>query len=90
MGQLYMKAASNVTRAIADYNLKSMKLSVDSALTSFEYVARLAGSKTGLEMIECSGVYYRNQLNVLADYTDDLVDLASKMRKMWQDPTIAT
>lgn len=89
MGRLYMKAASNVTRTIAGYNLKSMKRSGDSALRSFEYVVRLAGSKTGLEMIECSGAHYRNQLNVLGDYTDDLVDLASRMRKMWQDPSTA-
>jgi hypothetical protein len=84
-----MKAASNVTRTITGHNLKGMKLSGDSALRSFEYVARLAGSKTGLEMIECSGAHYRNQLNVLGDYADDFVDLASKMRKMWQDPSIA-
>ena len=37
-----------------------------SALSSFEYIARLAGAKTGLEVIEISGAHYRNQLNVLA------------------------
>jgi hypothetical protein len=90
MSRLYIKAAGNVARTIADHNLKSMKLSGTSALRSLEYVSRLAVSKTGLEMIECSGVHYRSQLNVLGGYTDDLVDLASKMRKMWQDPSIAS
>jgi hypothetical protein len=90
MGRLYMKVINNVAGTIADYNLKSMKLSSASALSSFEYVSRLTGSRTALEMIECSGAHYRNQLNVLGGYADDLVDLASKTRKMWQDPSMAS
>jgi hypothetical protein len=85
MDRLYMKAANNVADIIAGYNLKSLQMSRASGLSSFEYIARLAGSKTGLEMIKCSGAHYRNQLDVLRGYTDDLVGLAFKMRSMWQD-----
>ena len=38
-------------------------------------------------MIEFSGVHYRNQLNTLGDYTENLVDLARKMRSMCLDPS---
>jgi hypothetical protein len=51
MGRLYTKVINNVAGSIADYNLKSMKLSSASALSSFEYVSRLTGSRTALEMI---------------------------------------
>ena len=85
MDRLYMKAANNVADIIAGYNLKSLQMSRASALSSFEYIARLAGSKTGLEVIKCSGAHYRNQLDVLRGYTDNLLDLAFKMRSMWQD-----
>ena len=85
MDRLYMKAANNVADIIAGYNFKSLQMSRASALSSFEYIARLAGSKTGLEVIKCSGAHYRNQLDVLRGYTDNLVDLAFKMRSMWQD-----
>jgi hypothetical protein len=82
IGRLYMTAAGNAVAAIADHNLKSMKLSGASALRSFEYLAQLAGAKTGMEAIEFSGAHYRNQLNALGDFTDGLVDLARKMRRM--------
>lgn len=87
MSRLYMEATSNVVGAVADHNLKSMKLSGASALGSFEYCAQLAGAKTGMEVIEFSGAYYRNQLNALADRTDNLIDLARKMRRMCLDPS---
>lgn len=90
MGRLYMKAINNAAGTLADYNLKSMNLSSASALRSFEYVSRLAGSRTALEMIECSGAHYRNQLNVLGGYADGLVDLASKIRKIWREPSTAS
>jgi len=85
MDRLYMKAANNVADIIAGYNFKSLQMSRASALSSFEYMARLAGSKTGLEVIKNSGAHYRNQLDVLRGYTDGLVELAFKMRSMWQD-----
>jgi hypothetical protein len=85
MDRLYMKAANNVADIIAGYNFKSLQMSRASALSSFEYMARLAGSKTGLEVIKNSEALYRNQLDVLRGYTDDLVDLAFKKRGMRQD-----
>ena len=80
MGRSYMKAAGAAVAAIADHNRKSMQLSGASALMSFQYLARLAGAKTGIEAIEVSGAHYQNQLNALGEYADDLVDLARKMR----------
>src|SRR5882724_2883162 len=85
MDRLYMKAANNVADIIAGYNFNCLQMSRASALSSSEYIARLAGSKTGLDVIKCSGAHYRNPLDVLRGYTDDLVDLAFKMRSMWQD-----
>ena len=76
MDRLYMKAANNAAGIIAGHNFKSLQMSRASALSSFEYMARLAGAKTGLEVIKSSGAHYRNQLDVLRGYTDDLVDLA--------------
>ena len=87
MGRLYMKAAGNAVATIADHNRKSMKLSGAGALRSFEYLAQLASAKTGIEVIEFSGAHYRNQLNTLGDYTENLVDLARKMRSMCLDPS---
>jgi hypothetical protein len=86
IGRLYMKAAVNAVATIADYNRKSMQLSGASALRSFEYLARLAGAKTGIEAIEVSGAHYRNQLNAVADRTGNLIDLARKMRTICLDP----
>jgi hypothetical protein len=85
MNRLYMKAANNAAGIIAGYNVKNLQMSRAIALSSFEFMARLAGSKTGLEVIKSSGAHYRNQLDVLRGYTDDLVDLAFKKRSMWQD-----
>jgi hypothetical protein len=87
MGRSYMKAAGNAVATIADHNRKSMKLSGASALRSFEYLTQLASAKTGIEVIEFSGAHYRNQLNTLGDYTENLVDLARKMRSMCLDPS---
>jgi hypothetical protein len=87
MGRLYMKAAGNAVATIADHNGKGMQLSGSGALSSFEYLARLAGAKTGMEAIEVSGAHYRNQLNALGEYTDNLVDLARKMRTICLDPS---
>ena len=87
MGRSYMKAAGNAVATIADHNRKSMKLSGASALRSFEYLAQLASAKTGIEVIEFSGAHYQNQLNTLGDYTENLVDLARKMRSMCLDPS---
>jgi hypothetical protein len=87
ISRLYMKAAGNAVATIADHNRKSMQLSGAGALRSFEYLARLAGAKTGIEAIEVSGAHYRNQLNALGDYTDNLVDLARKMRTICLDPS---
>lgn len=85
ISRFYMKTASTAVGAIADYNLKSMKLAGASALRSFEYLSQLAGAKTGMEAIEVSGAHYRNQLSALGDRTDDLVDFARKMRMMCLD-----
>jgi hypothetical protein len=85
MGRLYMKAAGNAVATIADHNRKSMQLSGASAMGSFAYLARLAGAKTGIEAIEVSGAHYRNQLSALGEYTDNLVDLARKMRTICLD-----
>ena len=87
MGRLYMKAANAAVTSIADHNRKSMHLSGASALRSFEYLARLAGAKTGMEAIEVSGAHYRNQLNAVGDFTDNLVDLARKMRGICLAPS---
>lgn len=87
ISRLYMKTASTAVETIADYNLKSMKLASASALRSFEYLAQLAGAKTGMEVIEFSAAHYRNRLNALGDRTDNLVDLARKMRMMCLDPS---
>ena len=86
-GQLHMRAADAAATTIADHNRKSMQLSGASALMSFQYLARLAGAKTGIEAIEVSGAHYQNQLNALGEYTDDLVDLARKMRGICLAPS---
>jgi hypothetical protein len=80
IGKVYAKAAGTVVTAIADHNHKSMQLSGASALRSFEYIARLASVKTGLEAVEVSNAHYRNQLNAVCEYGDNLVDLTRKMR----------
>jgi hypothetical protein len=82
-----MKAAGAAATTIADHNRKGMQLSGASALRSFEYLARLAGARTGMEAIEVSGAHYRNQLNALGEYTGDLVDLARKMRGICLAPS---
>ena len=87
MGRLYMKAADAAVTSIADHNRKSMHLSGASAFRSFEYLARLAGAKTGMEAIEVSGAHYRNQLSALGDFTDNFVDLARKMRSICCAPS---
>ena len=87
MGRLYMKAADAAVTTIADHNRKSMHLSGASALRSFEYWARLAGAKTGIEAIEVSAAHCRHQLSALGDFTDSLVDLARKMRGICLAPS---
>ena len=87
MGRSYMKAAGAAVATIADHNRKSMQLSGTSALRSFEYLARLAGAKTGIEAIEVSSAHYRNQLNALGEYSENLVDLARKMRGICLAPS---
>jgi hypothetical protein len=89
IGRLYMKAAGTTVTTIADYNRKSMQLSGASALSSLEYLARLAGVKTGMEAIEVSSTHYRNQLNALCEYTDNLIDLAREMRSICLAPSEA-
>jgi hypothetical protein len=84
IGRLYMKAAGTAVTTIAD---KSMQLSGASALSSLEYLARLAGVKTGMEAIEVSGAHYRNQLNAFGEYTDNLIDLAREMRRICLAPS---
>ena len=85
MSLLYKKAAGSTVLAIADYNRRSMQLSGTSALRSLDYVTRLAGAKTGIEAIEISSAHYRNQLTALAEYADQLVDLARQMRAICLD-----
>ena len=86
-GRLYMKAADAAVTSIADHNRKSMHLSGASAFRSFEYLARLAGAKTGMEAIEVSGAHYRNQLDALGEYSKNLVDLAREMRGICLAPS---
>jgi hypothetical protein len=81
-----MKAAGDAVATIADHNRKGMQLSGAIALRSFEYLARLAGVKTGMEAIEVSGAHYRNQLNALGEYTDNLIDLTRKIRSIYLAP----
>jgi hypothetical protein len=88
MGRSYMKAAGAAVATIADHGRKSMQLSGASALRSFEYLARLAGAKTGIEAIEVSDAHYRNQLNALGEYSENLVDLARKMRGICLAPSV--
>jgi hypothetical protein len=85
MSLLYKKAAGSTVVAIADYNRRSMRVSGASALRSFDYLTRLAGAKTGMEAIEISGAYYRNQLIALGEYADHFVDLAREMRAISLD-----
>jgi len=87
VGRLYMNATNAAATTIADHNRKSMHLSGASALRSFEYLARLAGAKTGMEAIEVSGAHYRNQLDALGEYSANLVDLARKMRGICPAPS---
>jgi len=87
VGRLYMKATNAAVTTIADHNRKSMHLSGASALRSFEYLARLAGAKTGMEAIEVSGAHYRNQLDALGEYSKNLVDLAREMRGICLAPS---
>ena len=87
VGRLYMKATNAAVTTIADHNRKNMHLSGASALRSFEYLARLAGAKTGMEAIEVSGAHYRNQLDALGEYSANLVDLARKMRGICLAPS---
>ena len=87
MGGLYIKAAGAAVATIAEHNRKSMHLSGASTLRSFEYLTRLAGAKTGMEAIEVSGTHYRNQLNALGEYSDNLIDLARKMRGICLAPS---
>jgi hypothetical protein len=82
IGRLYMKAAGAAFTTIADHNRKSMQLSGASALKSLEYLARFAGSQTGMEAIETSGAHCRDQLNALGEYTDNLIDLAREIRSI--------
>jgi hypothetical protein len=82
-----MNATNAAATTIADHNRKSMHLSGASALRSFEYLARLAGAKTGMEAIEVSGAHYRNQLDALGEYSKNLVDLARKMRGICLAPS---
>ena len=86
MGRLCLDSASSVARAVADHNLRNMKLSSDNALRSFVYMTQLAGAKTGLEVIALSGAHCHNQLNVLGGYADNLVDLICKMPKDAAEP----
>ncbi len=81
MGRLYMSAASKVAGTIAAHNHKSMTLSCASTLRSCEYMAQLAGAKTASDVIEFSGAHYRNQLNLLGGYADNLVGLVYKLPK---------
>ena len=87
VGRLYMNATNAAATTIADHNRKSMHLSGASALRSFEYLARLAGAKTGMEAIEVSGAHYRNQLDALGEYSKNLVDFARKMRGICLAPS---
>lgn len=86
MGRLCLDSASSVAGAVADHNLRNMKLSSDNALRSFVYMAQLADAKTGLEVIALSGAHCHNQLNVLGGYADNLVDLICKMPKDAAEP----
>ena len=79
MGRLCMHAASKVVGTIADHNLKTVKLSVANTLRSFEYVAQLAGAKTGAEVMELSSAHCLNQLNVLRCSFGNRLDLVCKM-----------
>ena len=60
MGRLCLDSASRVARAVADHNLRNMKLSSDNALRSFVYMTQLADAKTGLEVIALSGAHCHN------------------------------
>ena len=86
IGRLCMNAASNVAGTIADHSLKSMRLSSDSTLRSFEYMTQLASAKTGRDVLELSGAHCRNHLNVLSCHSGNLVDLVCKMPKDVAEP----
>jgi hypothetical protein len=86
MGRLCLESASSVACAVADHNLRNMKLSSDNALRSFVYMTQLADAKTGLQVIALSGAHCHNQLNVLGGYTENLVDLIRKMPKDAAEP----
>jgi len=86
IGRLGMNVASNVAGSIVDHNLKSMRLSDDMLLMSFEYITQLAGAKTGRDVIELSSAHCRNQLNVMSCYTSNLLDLVCKLPRVVAEP----
>ncbi|MET4799744.1 hypothetical protein [Bradyrhizobium sp. LB11.1] len=87
IGRLYMNAASDAVAAIADHGRKTAQLAGNNTLQSFTYLARLAGAKTGMETIEVSDAYYRNQLGALGQHANNLIDLTRRMRTICLAPS---
>lgn len=86
MGRLCLDSASSVALAVADHNLRNMKLSSDNALRSFAYMTQLADARTGLEVVALSGAHCHNQVNVLGGYADNLLDLIRRIPKDAAEP----
>jgi hypothetical protein len=87
IGRLYVNAASDVVAAIADHSRKTVQLAGNNTLQSFAYLARLAGAKTGMEAIEVSDAYYRNQIVALGQHANNLIDLTRRMRSICLVPS---
>lgn len=85
-GRLYMNAANDAVATIADHSRKTVQLAGNNTLQSFAYLARLAGAKTGMEAIEVSDAYYRNQIGALGQHANNLIDLTRRMRSICLAP----
>ncbi|MEY9178760.1 hypothetical protein ABIG06_000467 [Bradyrhizobium sp. USDA 326] len=86
IGRLYMSAASDVVATVADHSRKTAQLAGNNTLQSFAYLARLASAKTGMEAIEVSDAYYRNQIGALGQHANNLIDLTRRMRSICVAP----
>lgn len=87
IGRVYMNAASDVVATIADHSRKTVQLAGNNTLQSFAYLARLAGARTGMEAIEVSDAYYRNQIGALGQHANNLIDLTRRMRSICLAPS---
>lgn len=87
IGRMYMNAASDVVATIADHSCKTAQVAGNNTMQSFAYLYRLAGAKTGMEAIEISDAYCRNQIGALGLHANNLIDLTLRMRSICLAPS---